>query len=122
MKRLMVLVLTLGVFVGAAYAHNGMQHVMGTVTVITPSSVTVKATDGSIQTVLLSNDTKYLKGTQVIAAKDIKVGDHVVIHATKKGDQLTAAEVKVGVMKMMGTHGDMGGMKMDNNHGTTPQK
>ena len=122
MKRLMVLVLTLGVFVGAAYAHNGMQHVMGTVTAITPSNVIVKATDGSIQTVSLSNDTKYFNGTQVIAAKDIKVGDHVVIHATKKGDQLTAAEVKVGVMKMMGTHGDMGGMKMDNNPGTTPRK
>ena len=112
MKRLLVLVLTLGVLVGAAYAHNGMQHVMGTVTVITPSSVTVKATDGSIQTVLLSNDTKYLKGKQAITVKDIKVGDHIVIHATKKGDQLTAEEIKVGTMKMMGMQGDMSGMKM----------
>ena len=122
MKRLLALVLTLGVFVGAAYAHNGMQHVMGTVTAITSSNISVKATDGSTQTVLLSSDTKYLKGTQVITAKDIKIGDHVVIHATKKGDQLTAAEVKVGAMKMTGMQGDMGGMKMDNNSGTTPPK
>jgi hypothetical protein len=99
-----------------------MQHVMGTVTSINASNVTVKATDGSTQVVLLSSDTKYLKGTEVVAAKDIKVGDHVVIHATKKGDQLTAAEVKVGAMKMTGTQGDMGGMKMDNNTGTTPPK
>ena len=122
MKRLLVLVLTLGVFAGAAYAHNGMQHVMGTVSAITPSNITVKATDGSTQTVLLSSDTKYLKGTQVITAKDIKVGDHVVIHATKKGDQLTAAEVKVGAMRMNGMSGDMGSMKMDNNSRTTPPK
>jgi hypothetical protein len=45
-----------------------------------------------------------------------------VIHATKKGNQLTAAEVKVGAMKMTGMQGQMGGMKMDNNSGTTPPK
>jgi hypothetical protein len=122
MKRLLAFVLALGVFVGAAYAHNGMQHVMGTVTAITSSNITVKATDGSLQTVLLSSDTKYLKGTQVIPAHEIKLGDHVVIHATKKGDQLTAVEVKVGAMKMKGMSGDMGGMKMDNKSGATPPK
>jgi hypothetical protein len=122
MKRLLALLLTIGVLVGVANAHNGMQHVMGTVTSITTSNVTVKTTDGSTHVVLLSTDTKYLKGTQVIAAKDIKVGDHVVIHATKKGDQLTAAEVKVGAMKMTGMQGEMRGMKMDSNAGTTPPK
>ena len=122
MKRLLALLLTIGVLVGVANSHNGMQHVMGTVTSITASNVTVKATDGSTQVVLLSTDTKYLKGTQVIAAKDIKVGDHVVIHATKKGDQLTAAEVKVGAIKMTGMQGEMRGTKMDSNAGTTPPK
>jgi hypothetical protein len=42
----------------------------------------------------------------VIALKDIKVGDHVVIHATKKNDKLIAAMVQVGM-------GKMAGMKMD---------
>jgi hypothetical protein len=59
---------------------------------------------------------------KVIAMKDIKAGDQIVIHATKKGDQLTAAEVKVGAMKMNGMSGDMGGMKMDHDNGTTPPK
>jgi hypothetical protein len=122
MKRLLALLLTIGISVGVAYAHNGMLHVMGTVTSITSSNITVKATDGSTQTVFLSSDTKYLKGTQAITVKDIKVGDHVVIHATKKGDQLTAAEVKVGAMKMNGMSGDMGGMKMGSNSGTTTPK
>jgi ribosomal protein L18E len=35
--------------------------------------------------------------------KEIKVGDHVVIHATKTGDHLTAAEVKIGATRMKGT-------------------
>jgi Domain of unknown function (DUF5666) len=113
MKRALVLLLTLGVFVGAAYAHNGMQHIMGTVTAVADASITVKTTDGSTQTVLVTADTKYLNGTRAITVKEIKVGDHIVIHATKKGDQITAAEVKVGVMKTKGTSSDMGGMKMD---------
>jgi hypothetical protein len=41
-----------------------------------------------------------------IALKDIKVGDHVVIHASKKNDKLIAATVQVGM-------GKMAGMKMD---------
>jgi hypothetical protein len=59
---------------------------------------------------------------KMIAMKDIKAGDQIVIHATKKGDHLTAAEVKVGAMKMKGMSDDMGGMKMDHDNGTTPPK
>jgi hypothetical protein len=42
-----------------------------------------------------------------ITVKEIKVGDHVVIHATKKDNQLTAVTVKVGM-------DNMSGVKMDN--------
>ena len=38
-----------------------------------------------------SEDTKYTKMDTAIALKDIKVGDHVVIHATKKDGKLLAA-------------------------------
>jgi len=38
----------------------------------------------------------------------VKVGDHVVIHASKKNDNLIAATVQVGM-------GKMAGMKMDGN-------
>ncbi len=42
MKRLLLLILTFGRFAGAAYAHNGMIHVMGTVTAITANSISVR--------------------------------------------------------------------------------
>ncbi|MDQ2925777.1 MAG: DUF5666 domain-containing protein [Acidobacteriota bacterium] len=115
MKRLLVLLLALGTCVGTAYAHNGMHHVMGTVTAITASNITVKATNGTSQIVALTADTKYLKGTTPIAIKDIKVGDHIVIHATKKGDQLTAAEVRIGTMT-----GAMSGTKRGRDSKTAP--
>ena len=114
MKRLLLLVFTLGLFATVANAHNGMIHIMGTVSSITDHDISVKGTDGKTQTVLLTDATKFSTTRMTAAAKDIKVGDHVVIHATKKGDQLIAAEVKVGTMKMKGMLGDMSGMKMDN--------
>ena len=106
MKRLLLLILTLGIFSGAVYAHNGMVHVMGTVTSINETSVSVKAVDGKVQAVVLISGTKYLRGETAVTLKDIKVGDHIVIHATGKPDHLAASEVKVGVMK------SMTGMKM----------
>ena len=111
MKRLLALVLTLGLLASAAYAHNGMIHVMGTVSAVTDTSITVTMTDGKSQAVALNGDTKYAKMDTAIALKDIKVGDHVVIHATKKGNQLVAATVKIGMGDMKG----MGGMKMGSN-------
>lgn len=118
MKRLVSLVLTLGLFAGIAYAHNGMHHVMGTVTTLSETQITVKSTDGKIQKVAIAAATKYIKGTTAIALKDIKVGDHVVIHASEKDEKLTAVEVKVGAMAISG---DMSGMKMSHPPSTTPR-
>jgi uncharacterized protein YgbK (DUF1537 family) len=118
MNRLLALVMTLGLFAGIAHAHNGMHHVMGTVTAITDTQITVKRTDGKIQTVTVAAATKYIKGTTALMLKDVKVGDHVVIHASEKDEKLTAVEVKVGAMAMPG---GMKGMKMDHPASTTPR-
>ena len=106
MKKILATLFALVIMVSSAYAHNGMEHVMGTVASITDNSVTVTTTDGKTQTVTTTADTKYSKMDATIALKDIKVGDHVVIHATKKDNKLIAATVQVGM-------GKMAGMKMD---------
>lgn len=111
MKRLLVLALIFGLFAGIAHAHNGMHHAMGTVTAITNTQITVKGTDGKIQSVTVAATTKYSKGTTALTLKDVKVGDHVAIHSSEKDEKLTAVEMKIGAMK--GMHGDMNGMKMD---------
>lgn len=120
MKRLLLAILTLGLFATTAYAHNGMIHVMGIVTSITETSISVKGPDGKIQTIAFAPTTNFLRGTTTIAAKDIKVGDHTVVHAAKKGDQLVAADVKLGTMKMKGMSEHMSGIKMDHPASTTP--
>ncbi len=114
MKRLLALLLTLGVFAVTAHAHNGMQHIMGTVTSISDADITVKGADGKAQTVAVSSETRYFQAHSAVALKNIKVGDHVVIHAAKKGDHFIAAEVRVATMRMKSSAGNMNGMKMDN--------
>jgi Cu/Ag efflux protein CusF len=114
MKKLLATLFTLVLMVSSAYAHNGMEHVMGTVASITDNSVTVTTSDGKTQTVATTADTKYTKMNTAIALKDIKVGDHVVIHATKKDGKLLAATVQVGM-------GKMAGMKMDSSPSPQPK-
>src|SRR5260370_30609247 len=115
MKKVLATIFTLVLMVSSAYAHNGMEHVMGTVASITDSSITVTTTDGKTQTVTPTADTKNSKMDAAIALKDIKAGDHVVSHTTKKDNKLIAATVKVG-------RRNMPDMKMDcNNSSASPQ-
>ena len=100
MKKLLATFVALVLMVSIAYAHNGMEHVLGTVASVTDNSITVTTTDGKTQTVTTTADTKYSKMDTAIALKDLKVGDHVVIHATKKDGKLLAATVQVGMGKM----------------------
>ena len=77
-----------------SYAHEGMIHVMGTVTAVTDKSVTVETTDKKSVEVGLTGTTSYLKGSQPATLKELKVGDRVVIHAVKVKDALVAHEVR----------------------------
>ena len=80
-------------------AHGNEQHVMGTVTNITATAITVKTQDGATVEVFIDPDTKFLRGGQPISAKDVKQGDRIIIHANKKGEKLTATTVAIGKAK-----------------------
>ena len=75
------------------HAHGGMIHVMGTVTALTDTSVTVQTTDKKTVEVVLTDETTYQNGSKPAARKDLKVGDRVAIHAVKVKDTLQAHEV-----------------------------
>lgn len=107
MKRMLILLAGVILFAGLALAHGGDQHVMGTVTKVTDTAITVelagKQADASKKSVTVSvvASTKFEKDGADASLKDVKVGDRVVIHAGKKGDQLEAHTVKIG-MNMSG--------------------
>ena len=57
------------------FAHGDQQHVMGTVTQIDATSITVKTTTGEVKTVMIAADTKFEKGG---------VSDHTARHKGRR--------------------------------------
>jgi Cu/Ag efflux protein CusF len=89
-------VLSLGLLATIATAHGGEEHVTGTVTKVSATSVTVKTTDGKTVQVGFDAKTTYTRATQTIQNADLKVGDRVVIHAEEVNEKLVAHTVEAG--------------------------
>jgi len=109
---------------GLVFAHGDETHVMGTISKITASTITVKDIHGKSVDVAFTSATKFMKGDKLVSAKDIQAGERVVIHAKPAGGKLNATMVHVGAMKMMTTkakHDDMKGMEMHPNPETSPK-
>lgn len=88
------------VFAVAVFAHGDKVHVTGTIEKVGPDAVSVKTADGktvdvkfAATTVYILRDGKSKEGTPA-KVSDLAVGQRVVIHATPKGKELIADEVK----------------------------
>src|ERR1700693_3800787 len=77
-----------------ATAHGGEEHVTGTVTKMSDTSVTVKTTAGKAVEVTFNAKTTYARGKQPIQKTDIRVGDRIVIHAAEVNEKLVAHTVE----------------------------
>ena len=93
-RRTMIVAMLLACASVLLHAHGGMIHVMGTVTAVTDTSVTVETTDKKSVEVQLVDATTFMEGTKPSSKKELKVGDRVVIHAVKVKDALQAHEVR----------------------------
>jgi hypothetical protein len=87
-----------------ATAHGGEEHVTGTVTKISDTSVTVKTTAGKTVEVGFDAKTTYVRAKQPIEKTDIKVGDRIVIHAMEMDKKLVAHTVEIGTAKQAAKH------------------
>lgn len=108
--RLLTLALALVFAGGVAFAHGNKVHIKGKVERIGADSLQVKTPEGKMVEVKLAVSTVYILH---VAAKpgdppdtnenkpaklaDLAVGDPVVIHATTKGENLEAEEIKFSV-------------------------
>lgn len=88
--------LSLVLLTGIAIAHGGEQHVIGTVTEISDTSITVKTTAGKLVEVGFDAKTTYARAKHPIVKTDIKVGDRIVIHAIEVNEKLVAHTVEIG--------------------------
>jgi hypothetical protein len=92
-------ILSLALLPTIATAHGGEEHVTGTVTKVSDTSVTVKTTAG--KTVEVGFDAKmttYVRAKQPVQKTDIKVGDKIVIHAMEVNEKLIAHTVELGAV------------------------
>jgi hypothetical protein len=94
MKQLLsVIALVLAISAGAL-AHNGNDHVRGTVTQVSAQSVTVQLADKTTKTLSISAKTEFESAGKPGHLADIKVGDRVVIDVPEHGS--SALLIKVG--------------------------
>ena len=111
MKRKAAVATLLLAFSVMALAHGKEKHVMGTVTSISDSSITVETTAKKSITVDVNDKTKFEKSGSPATLKDLKVGDKVVVHADVSGAKLLANEVHFGAMKGKQSMEGMKGME-----------
>ncbi len=82
----------------AASAHGDKKHVIGTIEKVSSTSVTIKTREGKSVEVKLLSSTIYVArvatSDKPAALADLAVGENVVIHATPKGEELEADEVR----------------------------
>ena len=94
MYRICAALLLVLCFAVSAAAHGKEQHVVGFVTKIAGNEITVKTLDKGEVTVTATPMTEYYQANTKVSLKQLKVGDRVVIHATKKESRLEAHTVK----------------------------
>ena len=95
MKLCWITMLLAILFALPTFAHGDKKHVIGTIEKVSPESVMVKTQDGKSVEVKLASTTMYVnKDGKPAKFVDVAVGQRVVIHATPKGTDLIADEVR----------------------------
>jgi hypothetical protein len=82
-----------------SFAHDGDQHVLGTIMAIDATHVDVKTSKGQSVNVRVNKKTLYKDQRNPKDANVPEVGDRVVIKATKEGKVLVATEVHFSAAK-----------------------
>jgi len=90
--RVLVLFVCISLAAVAALAHGGEEHVIGTVSKVTPDSITVKTTANKLVTVGVVPATTFMMGKMAMKIGGLKVGDRVVIHAKESKEGTLVAD------------------------------
>ncbi len=99
MKIRIAAVLVIFALSTVAFAHNGVEHVMGTVVKTSSNTIDVKTVKGDTKQVMFNDKTNFTKGGEKIKASDLKAGDRVVVNGEPMKEMkgmLNAVSVKVG--------------------------
>jgi hypothetical protein len=76
------------------WAHEGSQHILGTVTAVLPDQVVVQTLDNKTVTIMTTAQTRYRMIKEASTREALKVGHRVVAEITKDAAGLTASELR----------------------------
>lgn len=79
-----------------AYAHNGIEHIMGTLSAKSATSVTVETPKHAKVKVLLDPSTTYSFNDKKASLDDLKVGERVVVNAKETDEILHSVSIRWG--------------------------
>src|SRR5260370_31644942 len=99
MKKTLLALLFIVSLAPLLLAHGNEKHVLGTVTKISATEITVETKTKEAVTVQIVVVTKFVKSDADALWKDLKVGDHLAILAQPVGHTLEAHEVRFGRTK-----------------------
>jgi hypothetical protein len=88
---------------GSAFAHEGFDHVMGTVVTSVNNVLTVKTTKGNVD-VKLDDKTELTRDNKKALAADLKPGVRVVVDIPEGSKDKIAHSVKIGTATPAASH------------------
>jgi hypothetical protein len=90
--------ITLSVFLlaFAVFAHEGFDHVTGTIAKVAGNVVTVKTATGNVD-VKLDSKTEITMGDKKAQVADLKIGTRVVVDVPEESKDKVAHSIKLGV-------------------------
>jgi hypothetical protein len=87
----------------------GESRVVGTITSVGSSSITVKGSDGTSTTVPVNGTTQIIRNGSVSSLSSLKSGDQVLVHVIPSGTGTVAERILAGSSATMGGPGGFGG-------------
>jgi len=94
MKQLILIITTVLVAGTSLVAHEGNDHVRGTVTAVSAQAITVQTTEKATTVLAFTSKTTFVKGGKPARLTDLKIGDRVVVDVPKGTKK--AEEVQIG--------------------------
>ncbi|HUQ49148.1 MAG TPA: DUF5666 domain-containing protein [Terriglobales bacterium] len=96
MKQVRNLALVITLLSLGAFAHDGAHGMKGTVTAITDNTITVETIAKKTETIHFDSKTTFAKSGLAATAKDLKVGDRLIIEAHDMDGKMHAVKVRFG--------------------------
>lgn len=97
------LAVVLAMLAAPVFAHEGFDHVMGTVAKVSGSVLTVKTSKGNVD-VKLDDKTEFTNNGQKAQLVDLKPGMRVVVDVPEGSKDKLAHSVKIGVASARADH------------------